>query len=67
MIWHGSTSRGHGQVDNYCETWRVGERALTGMASSLQGGQLLQQRTSSCHSSYAVLCIENSYIGQFKR
>uniref|UniRef100_A0A673W0F1 Collagenase NC10/endostatin domain-containing protein n=1 Tax=Salmo trutta TaxID=8032 RepID=A0A673W0F1_SALTR len=25
MIWHGSTSRGHGQVDNYCETWRVGE------------------------------------------
>uniref|UniRef100_A0A673VZ82 Collagenase NC10/endostatin domain-containing protein n=1 Tax=Salmo trutta TaxID=8032 RepID=A0A673VZ82_SALTR len=67
MIWHGSTSRGHGQVDNYCETWRVGERTLTGMASSLQGGQLLQQRTSSCHSSYAVLCIENSYIGQFKR
>uniref|UniRef100_A0A8C8EI14 Collagenase NC10/endostatin domain-containing protein n=1 Tax=Oncorhynchus tshawytscha TaxID=74940 RepID=A0A8C8EI14_ONCTS len=56
MIWHGSTSRGHGQVDNYCETWRIGER-----------GQLLQQRTSSCHSSYAVLCIENSYIGQFKR
>lgn len=67
MIWHGSTSRGHGQVDNYCETWRIGERALTGMASSLQEGQLLQQRTSSCHSSYAVLCIENSYIGQFKR
>uniref|UniRef100_A0A4W5N2M0 Uncharacterized protein n=1 Tax=Hucho hucho TaxID=62062 RepID=A0A4W5N2M0_9TELE len=67
MIWHGSTSRGHGQVDNYCETWRIGEQALTGMASSLQGGQLLQQRTSSCHSSYAVLCIENSYIGQFKR
>uniref|UniRef100_A0A667WLR9 Collagenase NC10/endostatin domain-containing protein n=1 Tax=Myripristis murdjan TaxID=586833 RepID=A0A667WLR9_9TELE len=35
MMWHGSTSAGQRQVDNYCETWRVGDRALTGMASPL--------------------------------
>lgn len=67
MMWHGSTSGGQRQVDSYCETWRVGDRALTGMASPLQSGSLLQQGSSSCSSAYAVLCIENSYIGESKR
>uniref|UniRef100_A0A3B5AU14 Collagenase NC10/endostatin domain-containing protein n=1 Tax=Stegastes partitus TaxID=144197 RepID=A0A3B5AU14_9TELE len=64
-MWHGSTSGGQRHVDSFCETWRVGERALTGMASPLQGGGgLLQQSSSSCSSSYIVLCIENSYIAK---
>lgn len=67
MMWHGSTSGGQRQVDGFCETWRVGNQVLTGMASSLQSGSLLQQSSSSCSSSYVVLCIENSYIGHAKR
>lgn len=67
MIWHGSTDAGQGHVDGFCETWRVGDQALTGMASSLQSGSLLQQTSSSCSSSYVVLCIENSYVSHAKR
>lgn len=67
MMWHGSTSAGQGHVDSFCETWRVGDQALTGMASSLQSGSLLQQSSSSCSSSYIVLCIENSYASHAKR
>uniref|UniRef100_A0A3Q1F6M7 Collagenase NC10/endostatin domain-containing protein n=1 Tax=Acanthochromis polyacanthus TaxID=80966 RepID=A0A3Q1F6M7_9TELE len=63
-MWHGSTSSGQRHVDSFCETWRVADRALTGMASPLQGGGLLQQSSSSCSSSYIVLCIENSYIAK---
>lgn len=65
-MWHGSTSTGQQQVDGFCETWRVGDQALSGMASALQGGSLLQQTSSSCSSAYVVLCIENS-IGHSKR
>ncbi|XP_056144842.1 collagen type XVIII alpha 1 chain a [Lampris incognitus] len=67
MVWHGSSSKGHRQTDNYCETWRAGDRAVTGLASPLQSGQLLQQSPSSCSSSYIVLCIENSYITHSKK
>ncbi|KAJ3592670.1 hypothetical protein NHX12_007797, partial [Muraenolepis orangiensis] len=62
MVWHGSSTKGHRQTDNYCETWRAGDRAVTGLASSLQSGSLTQQASSSCSNSYVVLCIENSYI-----
>ncbi|KAG7278528.1 hypothetical protein CRUP_009792, partial [Coryphaenoides rupestris] len=62
MVWHGSSTKGHRQTDNYCETWRAGERAVTGLASSLQSGSLTQQAPRSCSNSYVVLCIENSYI-----
>lgn len=61
LVWHGSLSSGQRHMDSYCETWRVGEQTLTGMASDLQSGQLLQQTTSSCSSLHIVLCIENSY------
>uniref|UniRef100_A0A3P8V8L8 Collagenase NC10/endostatin domain-containing protein n=1 Tax=Cynoglossus semilaevis TaxID=244447 RepID=A0A3P8V8L8_CYNSE len=67
MIWHGSTSAGHQHMDGYCETWRVGDHAVSGMASSLHNGNLLEQSSSSCSSSLVVLCIENSYVGQAKR
>ncbi|KAI3366145.1 hypothetical protein L3Q82_009967, partial [Scortum barcoo] len=67
MMWHGSTGAGLRHVDSFCETWRVGDRALTGMASSLQSGTLLQQSSSSCSSSYVVLCVENSYVGHARR
>lgn len=67
MVWHGSSSEGHRQTDNYCETWRTGDRAVTGLASSLQTGQLLQQLPSSCSNSYIVLCIENSYLSHSKK
>ena len=67
MVWHGSSSKGHRQTDNYCETWRAGERAVTGLASPLQSGQLLQQSPSSCSSSYVVFCIENSSTSHSKK
>uniref|UniRef100_A0A4W4H4M6 FZ domain-containing protein n=1 Tax=Electrophorus electricus TaxID=8005 RepID=A0A4W4H4M6_ELEEL len=67
MIWHGSDGKGHRQMDNYCETWRTADSAVLGLASSLQAGQLLQQTPRSCSGSYIVLCIENSYITQFKK
>uniref|UniRef100_A0A3Q3KE47 Thrombospondin-like N-terminal domain-containing protein n=1 Tax=Monopterus albus TaxID=43700 RepID=A0A3Q3KE47_MONAL len=67
MVWHGSNSAGQHHIDNFCETWRVGDPVVTGMASSLQSGSLLQQSSSSCSSSYVVLCIENSYTGQSRR
>uniref|UniRef100_A0A3Q2VNK0 Collagenase NC10/endostatin domain-containing protein n=2 Tax=Haplochromini TaxID=319058 RepID=A0A3Q2VNK0_HAPBU len=43
MVWHGSTSRGERHVDSFCETWRVGEHALTGMdyPRKLSSGDLL--------------------------
>lgn len=67
MVWHGSNGAGQRDVDSFCETWRVGDRALSGMASPLQSGSLLQQSASSCSSSYIVLCIENSYMRQARR
>lgn len=67
MMWHGSNNAGQRHVDSYCESWRVGNQVLTGMASSLHSGNLLQQSSSGCSSSYVVLCIENSYIGPSKR
>uniref|UniRef100_A0A3Q2DII9 Collagenase NC10/endostatin domain-containing protein n=1 Tax=Cyprinodon variegatus TaxID=28743 RepID=A0A3Q2DII9_CYPVA len=67
MMWHGSTSEGQRHVNNYCEAWRVGQRAVTGMASSLQSRSLLQQSASSCSSSFIVLCVENSYIHDSRR
>lgn len=67
MMWHGSTSEGQRHEDGFCETWRVGEPTLSGVASSLQSGSLLQQSSSSCSSTYVVLCIENSYVGHAKR
>uniref|UniRef100_A0A3Q2CG81 Collagenase NC10/endostatin domain-containing protein n=1 Tax=Cyprinodon variegatus TaxID=28743 RepID=A0A3Q2CG81_CYPVA len=66
MVWHGSSKKGHRQMDHYCETWRAGDRAVTGLASSLQSGHLLQQTPSSCSSSYVVLCIENAFTSPSK-
>lgn len=67
MMWHGSTREGQRHEESFCETWRVAEPALSGAASPLQGGGLLQQSSSSCASAYVVLCIENSYVGHAKR
>uniref|UniRef100_A0A671LDF2 Collagenase NC10/endostatin domain-containing protein n=1 Tax=Sinocyclocheilus anshuiensis TaxID=1608454 RepID=A0A671LDF2_9TELE len=64
MVWHGSSTQGSRQTDSYCETWRTGSHAVTGMASSLQEGYLLQQLPRGCSSSFIVLCIENSYIAE---
>uniref|UniRef100_A0A8D3CMZ1 Collagen alpha-1(XVIII) chain n=1 Tax=Scophthalmus maximus TaxID=52904 RepID=A0A8D3CMZ1_SCOMX len=67
MVWHGSSNKGHRQMDHYCETWRAGDHPVTGLASSLQSGQLLQQTSSSCSGSYIVLCIENAIISHSKK
>lgn len=67
MVWHGSSNKGHRQTDQYCETWRAGDRAVTGLASSLQSGHLLQQSSSSCSGSYIVLCIENAATSHSKK
>lgn len=67
MVWHGSTSGGQRHLDSYCESWRVSDRAVTGMATPLLSGSLMQQTSSSCSSSYIVLCVENSNVGHAKR
>lgn len=67
MVWHGSSSKGQRQTDQYCETWRAGDRAVTGLASSLKSGYLLQQSASSCSGSYIVLCIENAFTSHSKK
>ena len=67
MVWHGSSSGGQRHDDGCCEAWRVGERALTGVAAALAGGVLTAQSSSSCSSAFIVLCIENSYVGYTRR
>lgn len=68
MLWHGSTGAGLRHTEDFCEAWRSGNQAQNGMAAPLHAGSnLLQQRPGRCSSAYAVLCIENSYIGHAKR
>lgn len=67
MVWHGSSNKGQRQTDHYCETWRAGDRAVSGLASSLQSGRLLQQSSSGCSGSYIVLCIENAFTSASKK
>lgn len=67
MVWHGSSYKGHRLTNHYCETWRTGDHAVSGMASSLQSGQLLQQSSSSCSGLYIVLCIENAFTTHSKK
>lgn len=67
MIWHGSNRNGIRQTSNYCEAWRAGDMAVTGQASLLQSGRLLDQHTRSCSNNFIVLCIENSYVHDHRR
>lgn len=67
MLWHGSSAQGQRQTDNYCETWRAGDRAVSGLASSLASGLLLQQTSGSCNGQYIVLCIENAFSGHSRK
>lgn len=62
MFWHGSDSKGRRLTENYCETWRTDESVVTGQASSLSSGKLLEQRSQSCNKNFIVLCIENSFM-----
>lgn len=61
-VWHGSDARGHRLSESYCETWRTDDGAVTGQAASLASGRLLEQKASSCQSTFVVLCIENSFM-----
>ncbi|CAL8388780.1 unnamed protein product [Boreogadus saida] len=68
MLWHGSTSGGQRKVESYCETWRLGDEGPRGEASPLGRGEgILREEPRSCSSSYVVLCVENSYVGQARR
>uniref|UniRef100_A0A3P9HIA7 Collagenase NC10/endostatin domain-containing protein n=1 Tax=Oryzias latipes TaxID=8090 RepID=A0A3P9HIA7_ORYLA len=66
MVWHGSSKKGHRQTDQYCEAWRAGDQAVTGLASSLQSSHLLQQTPTSCSRACIVLCIENAMVSPSK-
>uniref|UniRef100_A0A8D0GYH3 Collagen type XVIII alpha 1 chain n=1 Tax=Sphenodon punctatus TaxID=8508 RepID=A0A8D0GYH3_SPHPU len=61
-IWHGSDSKGRRLTESYCETWRTDDSVVTGQASSLLSGRLLEQKNSSCKNAFIVLCIENSFM-----
>ena len=62
VIWHGSSPHGVRLVDNYCEAWRTADMAVTGLASPLSAGKILDQKTYSCANRLIVLCIENSFM-----
>lgn len=66
-VWHGSDAKGRRLPESYCETWRTEERAVTGQASSLASGKLLEQAASSCQHAFIVLCIENSFMTAAKK
>lgn len=66
-VWHGSDPSGRRLMESYCETWRTEATGATGQASSLLSGRLLEQKAASCHNSYIVLCIENSFMTSFSK
>lgn len=66
-VWHGSDAKGHRLTESYCETWRTDDGVVTGQASSLASGKLLEQKVSSCRNAFIVLCIENSFMTSSKK
>uniref|UniRef100_A0A674JT40 Collagenase NC10/endostatin domain-containing protein n=1 Tax=Terrapene triunguis TaxID=2587831 RepID=A0A674JT40_9SAUR len=66
-VWHGSDTKGHRLTESYCETWRTDDGVVTGQASSLASGKLLEQKVSSCQNTFIVLCIENSFMTSSKK
>lgn len=67
MLWHGTDTKGRRLTESYCETWRTDDGVVTGQASSLLNGKLLEQKAQSCNKSFAVLCIENSFMSSSKK
>ncbi|XP_073534542.1 collagen alpha-1(XV) chain isoform X1 [Phyllobates terribilis] len=61
ILWHGSSQNGIRMVHNYCEAWRTADMAVSGQASLLRSGRLLDQKSYSCSNKFIVLCIENSH------
>ncbi|XP_075682981.1 collagen alpha-1(XV) chain isoform X2 [Rhinoderma darwinii] len=61
IFWHGSSQNGIRLVHNYCEAWRTADMAVSGQASLLRSGKLLDQKSYSCSNKFIVLCIENSH------
>uniref|UniRef100_A0A8C0IQR1 Collagenase NC10/endostatin domain-containing protein n=1 Tax=Chelonoidis abingdonii TaxID=106734 RepID=A0A8C0IQR1_CHEAB len=66
-VWHGSDAKGRRLTESYCETWRTDDSVVTGQASSLGSGKLLEQKVSSCRNAFIVLCIENSFMTSSKK
>uniref|UniRef100_A0A670ZHM9 Collagenase NC10/endostatin domain-containing protein n=1 Tax=Pseudonaja textilis TaxID=8673 RepID=A0A670ZHM9_PSETE len=66
-MWHGSDSKGRRLTESYCETWRTDDTVVTGQASSLASGKLLEQKSNSCRNAFIVLCIENSFMTSSKK
>lgn len=62
VVWHGSNPHGVRLVDKYCEAWRTTDMAVTGFASPLSTGKILDQKAYSCANRLIVLCIENSFM-----
>ncbi|XP_072427289.1 collagen alpha-1(XV) chain-like isoform X1 [Chiloscyllium punctatum] len=67
IIWHGSNERGGRVTTNYCGAWRSTDMTLTGKASPLTRGKLLDQHSYNCANNFIVLCIENSYFHDHRR
>ncbi len=67
VIWHGSNTNGIRLVSNYCEAWRTADIAVTGNASPLSTGKILDQKTYSCANKLIVLCIENSFMTDIRK
>lgn len=60
IVLHGSYEDGTMSRMHNCANWLTANNAVTGLASDLSTGKLLDQRPYSCESSFIVLCVENT-------
>ncbi len=60
IVLHGSYEDGTMSRMHNCANWLTNNNAVTGLASPLADGKLLEQRPYSCASTFIVLCVENT-------
>uniref|UniRef100_A0A914XIA2 Collagenase NC10/endostatin domain-containing protein n=1 Tax=Plectus sambesii TaxID=2011161 RepID=A0A914XIA2_9BILA len=59
LVWHGSDGSGVRSEGRYCEAWRSANSGAVGVASPLEGRQVLGVQQVDCSRKLIVLCIEN--------
>jgi len=73
LVWHGADRRGVRHIEGYCDAWNSNVKHMSGMASNLLRGRLLDQEKYPCNTQAIVLCIEigsqedNNWVTRSKR
>jgi len=60
VVLHGSYEDGRMNRMHNCANWHTSNNAVTGYASDLMNGKLLEHHPYSCKSQFVVLCVENT-------